>query len=72
MKMTTINDITSAIGAETKTPSTPKDIGKTNTNGTLKTKSRSKDKPIDNIGLPNDCRKMLVAFWIQHKRIVPR
>jgi hypothetical protein len=46
--------------------------GRRSTNGTLRMKSLKRDNAVALNGAPTDCRKMLVAFWIQQSTIVPR
>lgn len=57
-----MKEIISAMIAEYSTPVTPNNKGNNITSGTHNTKSLNKDNPIDNIGFPNDCKKILVAF----------
>lgn len=69
---TAINEMISAAGAEYSGPVTPIYPGKSSTSGTLITKSRSRESPMERNGLPRACKKMLVDFWMQHSRIVLR
>ena len=70
--ITKTKEIQSASGAEYKAPFTPNMVGSKRIKGTLNTKSLNSDSPIESVGLPRDCKNILIAFCIQHNTIVPK
>ena len=42
------------------------------TSGEMCIRDRSRESPIERIGFPNACRKILTDFWIQHNTMVQR
>lgn len=53
-------------------PTTPYRGARSTRPGTKKMTSRARDSRVDCRGLPMDCRKMLLAFWMQHSRMPAR